>query len=117
MCVASSNKHPSPMSSLNNDLISTLENTLAKLAEARKTFLPRLAAEEVGTVTTISSGIATVSGLPSVGYDELVEFPGNLYGIAFNLDETSELVRQHFSRFYSHVYSQFRGVCQAVVWA
>ena len=24
-------------------------------------------------------------------------------------DETSELVRQHFSRFYSHVYSQFRG--------
>ncbi len=32
-------------------------------------------------------------------------------------DETSELVRQHFSRFYSHVNSQFRGVCQAVVWA
>ena len=25
-------------------------------------------------------------------------------------DETSELVRQHFSRFYSHVYSQFWGV-------
>ena len=25
-------------------------------------------------------------------------------------DETSELVRQHFSRFYSHVYSHFRGV-------
>jgi hypothetical protein len=32
-------------------------------------------------------------------------------------DETSELVRQVFFRFYSHVYSRFRGVCQAVVWA
>jgi hypothetical protein len=32
-------------------------------------------------------------------------------------DETSELVRQLFLRFYSHVYSQFRGVCQAAVWA
>jgi F-type H+-transporting ATPase subunit alpha len=87
MCVISSNKHPWPVSSLNNDLTFTLQNTVAKLAEARKTFFPRLAAEEVGTVTTISSGIATVSGLPSVGYDELVEFPGNLYGIAFNLDQ------------------------------
>jgi hypothetical protein len=29
-------------------------------------------------------------------------------------DERSELVRQHFFRFYSHVYSQCRGVCQAL---
>jgi len=57
------------------------------LAKTRESFLPRLAAEEVGTVTTISQGIATVSGLPCVGYDELVEFPDNLYGIAFNLDQ------------------------------
>jgi len=28
-----------------------------------------------------------VSGLPGVGFDELVKFPGDLYGIAFNVDE------------------------------
>jgi len=75
------------MSSLNNGLVLTLKNTLAELAKTRESFLPRLAADEVGTVTTISQGIATVSGLPGVGYDELVEFPHNLYGIAFNLDQ------------------------------
>jgi len=32
-------------------------------------------------------GIATFSGLPSVGYEEIVTFPGGLLGIAFNLDE------------------------------
>ena len=71
------------MSSLNE----TLKNSLAELARARESFLPRLSADEVGTVTTISQGIATVSGLPGVGYDELIEFPDNLYGIAFNLDQ------------------------------
>ena len=74
------------MRHLNSGLISTLEDTLADLAKARETFLPRLAVEEVGTVKTISQGIATVSGLPDVGYDELVQFPDELYGIAINLD-------------------------------
>src|SRR6516165_12422911 len=68
-------------------LVSTLKISLMELAKTRESFLPRLAADEVGTVTTISQGIATVSGLPGVGYDELVEFPDNLYGIAFNLDQ------------------------------
>jgi F-type H+/Na+-transporting ATPase subunit alpha len=75
------------MSSLNNGLVLILKNTLAELAKTLESFVPRLAADEVGTVTTISQGIATVSGLPGVGYDELVEFPDNLYGIAFNLDQ------------------------------
>src|ERR1700690_4525335 len=42
---------------------------------------------EVGTITSVSIGIAKVSGLPGVGFDELVKFPGDLYGIAFNVDE------------------------------
>jgi F-type H+-transporting ATPase subunit alpha len=41
----------------------------------------------VGIVTKVSTGIATFSGLPSVGYEEIVTFPGGLLGIAFNLDE------------------------------
>ena len=71
------------MNSLNN----TLRNAVVELAKTRQSLLPCLAADEVGGVTTISQGIATVSGLPGVGYAELIEFPENLYGTAFNLDQ------------------------------
>lgn len=42
---------------------------------------------EVGTITHVSTGIASVSGLNKVGFEELLEFPGGVFGIAFNLDE------------------------------
>jgi len=48
---------------------------------------PSMTLDEIGIVTTISTGIAKVSGLPGVAYEELVKFPGDLYGIAFNVDE------------------------------
>jgi F-type H+-transporting ATPase subunit alpha len=41
---------------------------------------------EVGTIKSVSIGIAKVSGLPSVGFDELIRFPGDIFGIAFNVD-------------------------------
>jgi F-type H+-transporting ATPase subunit alpha len=40
----------------------------------------------VGTITSVATGIAKVSGLPGVGFDELVTFPGDVLGIAFNVD-------------------------------
>ncbi|QJW97216.1 alternate F1F0 ATPase, F1 subunit alpha [Frigoriglobus tundricola] len=49
-------------------------------------FAPRMAPREVGTVTSVSVGTAKVAGLPGVGFDELVKFPGGVYGIAFNVD-------------------------------
>ncbi len=52
-----------------------------------ETFTPQLAAHEVGTILSVSTGIATVSGLPGVGFEELVQFPGGVSGIAFNLAE------------------------------
>ncbi|MCA9320392.1 MAG: F0F1 ATP synthase subunit alpha, partial [Planctomycetes bacterium] len=57
------------------------------MEQARESFVHDLAPREVGTITSISTGIATVSGLPGVGFDELVAFPGGVFGIAFNLDE------------------------------
>lgn len=48
---------------------------------------PALAVREFGAIRSVSTGIATVSGLPGVGFEELVRFPGGLLGIAFNLDE------------------------------
>lgn len=43
-------------------------------------------AEEVGVVTHIDSGIASVSGLPNVKAEELIAFPNGVMGMAFNLD-------------------------------
>ena len=46
----------------------------------------RLKVEESGTVTAVGSGIARIAGLRGVQADELVQFPGGVTGIAFNLD-------------------------------
>ncbi|MDX1348621.1 MAG: F0F1 ATP synthase subunit alpha [Putridiphycobacter sp.] len=43
--------------------------------------------EEVGSVLQVGDGIATVYGLNSVQYGEMVEFKGGLRGIALNLEE------------------------------
>jgi F-type H+-transporting ATPase subunit alpha len=64
-----------------------LDRAFTAIGLARERFVPRLAPREVGTVTMVSTGIATVSGLPSVGFDELLSFPGGVSGIAFNVDE------------------------------
>ena len=64
-----------------------MENTFVRLTRAREKFAPLLSAVEVGAVTTVSAGVARATGLPGVGFDELVEFPGELFGIAFNVDE------------------------------
>jgi len=65
----------------------TFDNTFAGIAQARQEFSPQLMPQEIGIITSVSTGIAKVSGLPSVGYEELLKFPGELYGIAFNIDE------------------------------
>lgn len=41
---------------------------------------------EVGFITSLSTGIAKVSGLPGVGFEELLSFPFDIFGIAFNID-------------------------------
>ena len=63
------------------------DDAFSRMAEARTRFTPQLVPSEVGTVTRVSTGIATISGLPGVGFEELVRFEGGLRGIAFNLDE------------------------------
>ncbi len=42
---------------------------------------------EVGTVVEVGDGIARVHGLTGASYGELVEFPGNILGMALNLEE------------------------------
>ena len=63
------------------------DNAFTEIANGRDTYKPELTIREVGTITNVSTGIAKVSGLPGVGFEELVEFPGGVFGIAFNIDE------------------------------
>ncbi|MFU8857514.1 MAG: alternate F1F0 ATPase, F1 subunit alpha [Deferrisomatales bacterium] len=62
------------------------EQAFAGIRRVREAFAPQLAPREVGTITSVSTGIARVSGLPGVGFDELLQFPGGVFGIAFNVD-------------------------------
>jgi F-type H+-transporting ATPase subunit alpha len=63
-----------------------LTSAFAEISQAREAFTPQLTPHEVGTITSVATGIAKVSGLPGVGFDELVTFPGDVFGIAFNVD-------------------------------
>ncbi|MGK2859637.1 MAG: alternate F1F0 ATPase, F1 subunit alpha [Thermoanaerobaculia bacterium] len=62
------------------------DRAFAAMREAREALVPQLVPQEVGTITSIAVGIAKVSGLPGVGFEELVKFPGGVLGIAFNVD-------------------------------
>ncbi len=58
-----------------------------EMSHVREHFSRQLAPHEVGRIMNISSGIARVSDLPHVGFEEVLKFPGDVYGIAFNVDE------------------------------
>ena len=68
-------------------LQTVFDDVFAGISQARQAFTPHLRPREVGTITSIATGIAKVSGLPGVGFEELVKFPGDVLGIAFNVDE------------------------------
>ncbi len=63
-----------------------LDGAFAGICQRLQAFQPQLLPREVGTVARVSTGIARVHGLPQVGFEELLLFPGGLSGIAFNLD-------------------------------
>lgn len=67
-------------------LQTVFDNTFAGIKRVREAFTPSFKPQEVGTVTSVTTGIARVSGLPGVGFEELILFPGDVYGIAFNVD-------------------------------
>jgi F-type H+/Na+-transporting ATPase subunit alpha len=48
---------------------------------------PSVEREEVGRVIEAGDGIARVKGLPNAMANELLEFPGGVLGLAFNLNE------------------------------
>ena len=75
------------MNAAPENLQNVFARAFAGISQAREAFTPKLTPREVGTVVNVSTGIARVSGLPGVGFEELVRFPGGVFGIAFNVDE------------------------------
>jgi F-type H+-transporting ATPase subunit alpha len=67
-------------------LQSDFDRAFAEISRVREAFTPALTLREVGTITSVATGIAKVSGLPGVGFDEVLTFPGDVLGIAFNVD-------------------------------
>jgi F-type H+/Na+-transporting ATPase subunit alpha len=46
-------------------------------------------ASNVGTVVSVTDGIVRIHGLANAAYGEMLEFPGNTFGLALNLEQDS----------------------------
>ena len=70
-------------------LTRALDDAFSALDRALEEHRAELKAREVGILASIGYGIAHVTGLPGVKSEELLRFPGDLMGMAFNVDEDS----------------------------
>jgi F-type H+-transporting ATPase subunit alpha len=67
-------------------LTALLDETLQLLEGVSLARHPEPQLEEYGEVTYVGHGVARASGLPRVQSEEVVRFPNDLLGVAFNLD-------------------------------
>ena len=76
------------MSAPADSLEAVIQTAFTQLSHAREANSAQLRLREVGVITSVSTGIARVAGIPGVGFEELIAFPGGVSGIAFNVDQT-----------------------------
>lgn len=76
------------MSMAGGELQTIIEQALEGVTQVRESFTAALRVREVGKILSVATGIATVSGLPGVGFNELLLLPGDVLGIAFKIDPT-----------------------------
>lgn len=69
-----------------NILTSLLEETFAAVEQGCADYSPTLKLQELGRISSLGKGIAHVTGLPEVGSEELLIFPGGTLGMALNID-------------------------------
>ncbi|MFA6027560.1 MAG: F0F1 ATP synthase subunit alpha [Patescibacteria group bacterium] len=62
---------------------------IESLKQQIKDFKTKATVEKTGTVMEVGDGIARISGLSDCMSSEMLEFPNNIYGVAFNLEEDS----------------------------
>jgi len=73
--------------STTNALKKRYQYVFDQLEYIRESHHPDVSLQEMGTIESVSAGIAIVSGLFGAGFEELLLFPNDIYGIAFNIDE------------------------------
>jgi len=59
------------------------------IKERIKNFQSAAEARNVGTVVSVTDGIVRIHGLEDAAYGEMLEFPGNTFGVALNLEQDS----------------------------
>jgi F-type H+-transporting ATPase subunit alpha len=68
------------------DLHEAIKRTFQVVGGVLKDYQPRVEIEEVGTVVYVGAGIVRVVGLRGTQSAELLRFPGDRLGMAFNVD-------------------------------
>ena len=63
------------------------EEISSVIKEQIKNYTAKLETTDVGTVIQVSDGIARIHGLENAMQGELLEFPGEVYGMVMNLEE------------------------------
>ena len=63
------------------------EEISSVIKEQIKQYKSELEVSDVGTVIQVADGIARVHGLAKAMQGELLEFPGDVYGMVLNLEE------------------------------
>jgi len=67
--------------------MSSINNIVEELKKNISSFEKNVQVEETGTVIEVGDGIARMSGLSECQSSEMLEFPGNTFGVALNLEE------------------------------
>ena len=63
------------------------EEIRSVIKEQIKNYTAKLETTDVGTVIQVADGIARIHGLENAMQGELLEFPGEVYGMVMNLEE------------------------------
>ena len=59
----------------------------SQIVSGIKKYKTKIDVYDIGQVESCGDGIAKISGLSEVMYNEILEFPNSLFGVAFNLEE------------------------------
>jgi F-type H+-transporting ATPase subunit alpha len=71
------------MTTRGQDIVSVIKQQIEQFGKGATTMV------DVGTVTEVGDGIARIHGLTAAKYNELLQFPHDIIGIAMNLEEDS----------------------------
>ena len=64
-----------------------MSSIIEQIEQQIASFEVKAVKKNTGSITQIADGVAKVDGLSEVMYNEMIEFPGDVFGIALNLEE------------------------------